>query len=287
MTQGGLVGFGLDAQHADRYPGGMLGLVEKWRERLSHLSIVSLERVEEAIEFRQKYAQQLPVVHHLSGVAPADPGGPHLDRLAQLDEITEALGAVWCGEDIGLWTIGPYAIPYFAPPLFESEFAQQIGLRIQSMSRSGRPPFLAEIPSCSIAIGSMDMGSFFHSLTDTADCELVLDVSHVYSYALLTGRDPLEVQRSLPLGRVREAHIAGGRVDAAYPHRYIDTHSDKILPEVMSLLADAAVNCPRLAAVTFEIGIGLTGSQIQKSFEDVQACLERVGWAPGFPDHEI
>lgn len=275
-----LIGFGLDAQHAHRYPGSLEGLVESFRPRLTHISIVSVNSVEAAKRFRERVARGLPIVHHLSGVAPADPDGPHLERLCALGPITRELGAVWTGEDIGLWTIGPYAIPYFAPPIFDREFAREIGARIRDMRALSPAPFLAEVPSCTVATGRMDLGSFFVELTEAGGCDIVLDVSHVYSYALLTGRDPVAVQSSLPLHCVREAHVAGGRIDPEHPARYVDSHSDDIRPEVLALLNHAARHCARLEAVTYEIGVGLSAADIDHGVRDIERVLAGAGWKP-------
>jgi uncharacterized protein (UPF0276 family) len=275
-----LVGFGLDAQHANRYASGLVNLVDHFRARLSHLSIVSLERAEAAREFREGVARGLPIVHHLSGVAPADPDGPNISRLEKLNSITVTLDAVWCVEDIGLWSIGPYAMPYFAPPLFDKDFAREIGARIRAMDSIGARPFLAEVPSCTFAIGNIDLGNFFRLLTDTADCGMVLDVSHVFSYALVTGRDPVETQSSLPLERVREVHVAGGRIDAVHPFRYVDSHSDDILPEVLGLLEHAVRHCAHLEAVTYEIGVGLKIGAIEQGLTRIEHVLANARWVP-------
>src|SRR5262249_32462476 len=158
-----LVGFGLDHQYFDKYPGTMRGLCERHRERLSHLSIVGLRDIASAREF-SALAGGLPIVHHLSNIAPANPRGPDLARLETQDAISQELGARWCGEDIGIWSLGPHCIPYFAPPLFEADVAEQVGEGIRRVAERCSVPFLAEIPSCSFVVGRLSLGEFFHRL---------------------------------------------------------------------------------------------------------------------------
>ena len=269
MTQP-LVGFGLDFNLQP--PATMRRLHEKFGHRLSHCSVVAMETVGDAETFRDIF-KGLPLIHHLSNVAPGDAHGPHLDRLEQLDVLTRTLNAAWCGEDIGAWCIGPYAIPYFAAPLFEREVAELIGTRVASVIAKSSRPFLAEVPSCSFVAGRMSLGEFFHELVSRSGCGVVLDVSHVYSYALYQGLAPEAVLASLPLDAVWECHIAGGRADAKNPSVYIDNHFDRILPEVVELLGLAAARCPNLKAVTYEFAAKCTDEQVDAELSRLEQAL--------------
>lgn len=275
-----VIGFGLDAKYAARYPSGMEALCRRYNQRLTHLSVVGLQSQQQALAFKRDCAQGLPVVHHLSNVAPADPDGPNLERMRVLDGVTRALDAVWSCEDIGIWSIGPYAIPYFAPPLFEEDVADIIAEGIRAVQATSSVEFLAEIPSCSFVAGRLSLGEFFERLVARSDCKLLLDVSHVYSYGLVRGLPPLEILESLPLERVLEVHVAGGRVNKNHPHRYIDSHSQPILDEVEELLGEALVRCKNLRCVTYELGVGLSEELIESEVTRLETALGRVAWAP-------
>ena len=86
---------------------------------------------------------------------------------------------------------------------------------------------------------------------------MVLDVSHVYSYALYSKKDFLQVLRALPLSRAKEIHVAGGSVHPNHCWRYRDTHIEPVLDSVIDILHVALQECPNLSAVTYEIGWGL------------------------------
>ncbi len=265
-----LVGFGLDFNLQP--PAIMRRLHERFGHRLSHCSVVAMETVQDAETFREIF-KGLPLVHHLSNVAPGDADGPHLDRLEQLDQLTRTLDAAWCGEDIGAWCIGPYAIPYFAAPLFEREVAQLIGERVASVIAKSSRPFLAEVPSCSFVAGRLTLGEFFHQVVERSGCGMVLDVSHVFSYALYQGLAPEAVFESLPLDAVWECHIAGGRPDPKNPTVYIDNHHDRILPEVVELLSLAAARCKNLKAVTFEFAAKTPDDQVDAELTRLEQAL--------------
>lgn len=275
-----VVGFGIDAQYAERYPYGLQDLCLRYHDRLTHLSVVSLRNVQQAEWFKGECAKDLPVIHHLSNVAPADVDGPHLNHLEFLDDISRNLEAIWSCEDVGIWSLGPYGIPYFAPPVFEPEAADNIAEGIRSVLERSSIDFLAEIPSCSFLIGKMSLGDFFHRLVERAKCRLVLDVGHVYSYALFRGEDPGAVLQSLPLSAVRELHVAGAKISPRYEYRYIDTHSDPILKEVEELLLLAVEMCPELRCITFELGFSIAADLIDSELDRLEKTLQQVAWTP-------
>jgi uncharacterized protein (UPF0276 family) len=277
----GVFGFGLDYKYGARYPGGIEGLCERYRDRLSHLSIVAVETADEARHFR-RLAGSLPVIHHLSNVAPGNPSGPDLERLRKQDAFSGILEAVWCGEDIGVWQLGPYPLPYFAPPVFDADVARWIGEGVIQITERSRVPFLVETPSCSYVAGTIDLGEFFRTITDTAGCPIVLDVSHVFSYALAVERPALEVLAGIPLERVWEIHIAGGRVDDAHPFRYVDSHSDPIMSGVYEVLTEAVRSCRNLRCVTYELGVGLTSEMIEHDVAKLERILRGASMVPDF-----
>lgn len=280
MSHSNVLGFGLDNQYAHDYPGGMSGLCDKFRRQLSHISIVSLPSVEESTQFKNNISQNLPVIHHFSGIAPCDPEGPNLDVLSLQSAISRNLEAIWCLEDIGIWSIGPYGIPYFAPPPFLPQVAKLVGERIKEIIDNVTIPFLAEIPSCSFVLGNQALGEFFWQLVNESNCKVVLDVSHVYSYSLATEKDYFEVLENLPLEAVWEIHVAGGKVSKKSNKRYIDTHSDPVMEEVEQILEQAIKKCLNLRAITYEIGVKSTEDLIEAQFTRLTSIIEKSGFSP-------
>ena len=55
-----LVGFGVDVQYSDAYPGTLNGLVERFRHRLSDISVVGLGNLAEASSFKEKIRTRAP-----------------------------------------------------------------------------------------------------------------------------------------------------------------------------------------------------------------------------------
>src|SRR5438477_119392 len=62
---------------------------------------------------------------------------------------------------------------------------------------------------------------FVAAVAEEADCDLLLDVNNVYVNARNHGLDPVRYIRSLPVGRVKQIHLAGHE---DHGHVVLDTH---------------------------------------------------------------
>lgn len=272
------IGLGLDFQHRHSYGKPLAEIFDLLSERLSHVSIVGLVTDDDVRSF--KGMTSLPVLHHFTGVAPGGADGINIIELRRQSEITAQLGAVWCLEDIGIWNIGPYNIPYFAAPVLCREVLDQTIEGVWAIKRQASVPFLAELPSCSFVAGDMALETFFRQLVERTGCGMVLDVSHVFSYAIYCGKDPLGVLDALPLDSVVEIHVAGGSVHPRHGWRYRDTHAEPILDEIVAILEAAIIRCRNLQAITYEIGRGISLDLVDREITRLQSIADRGGFVP-------
>ena len=148
------------------------------------------------------------------------------------------------------------------------------------MQQRMRIPFHAEIPSCSFVLGECDLGEFFNILINEGGSTLLLDVSHIFSYALATERSATNVLYSMPLESVQEIHVAGGRISKLDARRYIDSHSDPVMPEVLNLLCLSIQLCPNLRAITYEIGSNIELDAIAENFGILEKAITSTSWVP-------
>jgi uncharacterized protein (UPF0276 family) len=262
-----LVGLGFD--YVDLNPGLLESLLGRVHGTISHLSVMTIRSETDAEAFRVA-AGTLPIIHHLSNIAPADPRGPNMTLLRKQDRISRTLRAIWCNEDIGSWDLGPYFLPSFAPPLFESDVAEFVSEGIRKVQQASSVPFLPEIPACSFHAGRLSLGQFFTHVVEGTNSFLLADLSHVYSYALAVDQEPRQVLETLPLHRVWHIHVAGGFSASDDPTYYYDSH-DRLTPEpILELMRHAITRCPNLRAVTFEIVPTVL------SLDEIESEIERL-----------
>ena len=137
-----------------------------------------------------------------------------------------------------------------------------------------------ENPSCTFTAGALSLGEFFTRVVDLADCPMVLDLSHLYSYALLWQQDPFEVLQTFPVERVWELHVAGGVVDPSEPRRYLDNHIDEVRPIVLRLLEAAVESMPQLRAITFETSADASPEVLLQDFDRIERVLDDCDFQP-------
>lgn len=272
------IGLGIDYQHRHGYGLGLDTLVNKAHGHLSHLSVVGLNSILEVNNFLQ-ISNKIPIIHHFTGVAPAGQGGLNVEALMAQQKFSSALNAVWCLEDIGIWNIGPYSIPYFSPPVLCREVLEQTIVGILDIKKVVKIPFLAEFPSCSFVAGDLRLEDFFSELIASTGCGMVLDVSHVLSYAIYTETPPNEVLAQLPLDAVLEIHVAGGSIHPEFGWRYRDTHSEPVLQATLEILELSIAHCRNLRAITYEIGVGISPELILKDLERLENLAESAGFS--------
>lgn len=273
------IGLGFDYQHRDNYAIHLDRLIDLYKTEISHLSIVGLASKNDVDEF-MKISQHLPIIHHLSEIAPASANGPDLKLAQKQDYFSSLMNAKWCLEDIGIWSIGHFGLPYFIPPIFDTATLNHTVKGVIQLQQELKIPFLAEIPSCSFVVGKISLGDFFHELVKKTGCGMVLDVSHVYSYSIYKNICPLEVLKSLPLQSAIEIHIAGGSVHPSHKWRYRDTHAEEILPPVYELLKASLQLCQNIRAVTYEIGIGLPAELIETEIKKLSEICLNLNFKP-------
>jgi uncharacterized protein (UPF0276 family) len=101
--------------------------------------------------------------------------------------------------------------------------------------RLGRRLVLENVSSyVAFAGAEMSEWAFLAELARRADCELLLDVNNVYVSAANHGFDAHAYIDAMPLGRVRQIHLAG---HAEVDGMLIDTHDHPVCEAVWSLYA--------------------------------------------------
>ena len=124
-------------------------------------------------------------------------------------------------------------------------------------------------------------GEFLDALLDPTGGFLLLDLHNLYCQAVNFDVPPEDLLLAMPLERVREVHLSGGRwatvATPEGPGRFRrDTHDGAIPEEVLALLELALRRCPRLEAVFVERLSGTLGSahEVERYRDDYRRVFE-------------
>jgi uncharacterized protein (UPF0276 family) len=172
-------------------------------------------------------------------------------HLAAVDSPWFAQDCAYCfwGDDPGYST----QLGYFVPPILSEASLELAIARVREVRAIVRVPVAVEPPPMCFAVGPLHVLDFFGRLANAADCAVLLDVGHLVSYELATGRRVQDGLTGFPRDRVVEVHIAGGRLES-HPDGdvYIDAHDREILPAAWRMLDQLLPALPALRAVCFE-----------------------------------
>jgi uncharacterized protein len=184
-------------------------------------------------------------------VAP-DPG-----VVALFAETVGELGAVHASEHLAFnratGANGPYTASLFLPPSQTQSGVRAAVAGIAAYQRVlGDTPFLVETAVSYLRPrpGELPDGRYVAAVAEAADCGILLDLHNVWANER-NGRQRVDdLLAQLPLERVLEVHVAGGRELGGY---WLDAHSGAMPEALVALTARVLPRLPEVRAVVFEV----------------------------------
>lgn len=174
----------------------------------------------------------------------------------------ESVGSSWFAQDVAycFWEEGPgYStqLGYFIPLIFNQRSLELAVERVKEVQAKVAVPVAIEPPPVTFITGTMPLFSFFGSLANQTDCAILLDMGHLVSYEMASGKSVLDAIDELPVERVIEIHIAGGRLkegenQAETNPIYVDAHECEIVEQTWQMLETMLPRLPNVKAVCYE-----------------------------------
>lgn len=214
--------------------------------------------------------------------------GSFANRVDWLDGTAQhiaAVGSPWFAQDCAycFWGDTPgYSsqLAYFIPPILNDAALQQAIVRVQEVQSRVPVPVAIEPPPMSFVVGGMPLFTFFGELSRATGCALLLDMGHLVSYEMASGQSVLDHIHDLPVERVIEVHVAGGRLkQAADGPIYIDAHEASVLDVTWQMLDALLPLLPSVKALCFECE-GVKAEAVMSTLQRLQhSVLERSSCA--------
>ena len=142
-------------------------------------------------------------------------------------------------------------------------------------------PVAVEPPPVTFITGRMPLFSFFGSLAEQTDCAILLDMGHLVSYEMASGRKVLDEINELPCERVVELHIAGGRLKESRGEEqkeknngpiYVDAHECDIVEQTWQMFEAMLPLLPSVKAVCYECE-GVNESTVLTTLERIRKIV--------------
>jgi len=149
----------------------------------------------------------------------------------------EVVRSPWFAQDCAycFWQEGAgYSsqLGYFIPPIFNQASLDIAIQRVKEVQAVMPVPVAIEPPPVTFVAGTIPVFKFFGDLSRATDCAILLDMGHLVSYEMASGRKVRDALDELPGERVVEVHVAGGRLKKGDEGAvYVDAHECTILEE--------------------------------------------------------
>lgn len=242
------------------------------RDRLDCLEVIAehyLDRTPRAERELAELGAAFPLVPHGIGLsfgtdAPLDP-----DHLRKVARLVERVGPPWFTEHLAYTEAHGWDVGHLAPLPLTREAVDAVCRNVRLWREAvGVPLLLENITKMVVLPGELSEAQFTTEVVERSGCGLLLDLHNLHTNAVNHGFDPFEFLETLPLERVGQIHLAGGREDED-GYRY-DSHSAPPPEPVWELLRFVAARTELNAVI-------LEWDQEQPPFEVVLREVEKAG----------
>lgn len=279
-----VLGVGLGVDLLDQRP-SVPALVSKHRRGFDFLELYTRGHWRGLEALLRSVPADVPRTYHHEGL---DPVGPQLcpdDPIAGCIQNQTLLSPPWTVEELAVRHIDGRYTDFFFPAILNQESLAASVANLNRLHARLPVPLLPENAPYEFVVGDMHLCEFMTELAHAAQCGLVLDLGHLWSYQLCVGHgdDPLHGVHKLDLSRVIEVHLAGARIEKYSGGRiYRDLHGAGPIPaESLQLLADLQPKLPNLKAITIEVEDATEQKALDQCAQVRQVVRQRrPDWGP-------
>ncbi len=194
----------------------------------------------------------------------------------------ETVDSAWFAQDCAycFWQEGPgYStqLGYFIPPIFNQASLDLAITRVKEVLDIVPVTVAIEPPPVCFVAGTLPLFSFFGELARKTDCAILLDMGHLVSYEMASGKRVRDALKDLPCERVVEVHIAGNRIqESAGGPIFVDAHECGIADQSWQMLEDLLPELPNVKAVCYECE-GVDESMVMSILKRIRKIVNEHG----------
>jgi len=187
-----------------------------------------------ALQCLEAVRQHYPIVLHGVGMSLGSTDPINQDYLKKLKKLITRFEPAWISDHLCWVSVRGHYLHDLLPLPFTKETINHLVQRIQQVQDFLGVRILIENLSSYFEYKQNEMmeWEFINSITEKADCYLLLDINNIYVSAFNHGLDPEETIKQLMPGRVKQFHMAG----FADKHNYLfDNHGEMVHQSVWDL----------------------------------------------------
>lgn len=200
------------------------------------------------LHYLDRIRSDYPLVLH--GVSLSIGSTDPLDReyLRALRKLASRIEPAWISDHL-CWTgLGGSNLHDLLPLPYAEAVVDHVASRVREVQDFLGRRILLENVSSYVTFKRSDMSEweFLAEVATRADCEILLDINNIHVSAFNHGFDPFHYLDGIPVGRVRQFHLAGHQHCGTH---IIDTHDADVSDPVWDLYAAAACRFGNVATM--------------------------------------
>lgn len=192
--------------------------------------------------------EHYPLVMHGVSLSIGSSDPLNWDYLKQLKNLAERVQPAWISDHL-CWTgINKLNMHDLLPLPYTEEAIQHIVQRVHEVQDFlGRQILLENVSSyLTFKDSEFTEWDFLKTISEEADCRILLDINNIYVSGFNHGFDPIEYLEGIPIDRVQQFHLAGHTNNETH---IIDTHDAPVIDAVWQLYAKAVKRFGKVATM--------------------------------------
>jgi len=192
----------------------------------------------QALDYLEKIRQLYPVTLHGVGLSLGSADPLNQNYLKRLKNLAEWIQPAHISDHLAWVSINGHYLHDLIPLPYTESVLAHLANRINAVQDFLGQPLVVENPSSYLGFKESTLPEwvFIQKLVEKTDCYLLLDINNIYVSAVNHGFDAETYLNAIPVGRVKEIHLAGYENMGKY---LFDTHGYRVHPPVWTLYQKA------------------------------------------------
>lgn len=190
------------------------------------------------LHYLDKIRQDYPMVMHGVSMSLGSSDPLNQTYLKDLKALVQRVEPQWVSDHLCWGGVHGKNMHDLLPLPYTEETITYVADRISQVQDTlGRQILIENVSSyVNYTASTMSEWEFLATLTERADCLILLDINNIYVSAFNHEFDPLEYLNAVPIKRVWQFHLAGHQNNG---HYIVDTHDHPVVDPVWELYAHA------------------------------------------------
>lgn len=191
-----------------------------------------------SLDYLAKAAAEYPLTFHAVGMSLGSVDTLNFKYLEKLKHLIKQFNPVYVSDHLCWTSVNGYHSHDLLPMPYTEEAIKVVVKHIKQVQDFLERRILLENASSYLTFSDsiMDEWEFLKIIVEEADCDILLDINNIYVSAVNHKTDAMAYLENLPIGRVKEMHLAGYTDMGTH---LLDTHAEAVHQPVWDLYEKA------------------------------------------------